>query len=82
MAEERIFKGEANALRCRVCEELEEALAKAQSSDSPELLIGLTEAGMRNHNRQKEERARKAESDLYKHKSACLKRDGKSEPAF
>jgi hypothetical protein len=82
IAEQRIFKGEANPMRCRVCEQLEEASAKAQRPDSPDLLIGLTEAGMRNHTHQRQERALKAETDLNKHKSACSKRDRKSDPAY
>jgi len=69
-------------MRCRVCEQLEEALAKAQKPDSPELLIGLTEAGMRNHTHQSQERALKAETDLNKHKSACSKRESESDPAY
>jgi hypothetical protein len=60
---------------CRVCVQLQEALAKTQRPDSPELLLGLTEAGMRNHTHQRRERALKAETDLTKHKSACSKRD-------
>jgi hypothetical protein len=67
---------------CRVCVQLEEALAKTQRPDSPELLLGLTEAGMRNHTHQRRERALKAETDLTKHKSACSKRDRGSDPAF
>jgi hypothetical protein len=82
IAEQRIFKGEANRMHCRVCEQLEEALATAQRPDSPELLNGLTEAGMRNHTHQRQERALKAETDLNKHKNACSKRDRKSDPAF
>jgi hypothetical protein len=82
IAEQRIFKRECYPMRCRVCEQLEEALAKAQRPDSPELLNGLTEAGMRNHTHQRQERALKAETDLNKHKSACSKRDRKSDPAF
>jgi hypothetical protein len=81
IAEQRIFKSEADPMRCRVCEQLEEALAKTQRPDSPELLIGLTAAGMRNHTHQRQERALKAETDLKKHKSACSKRDRESDPA-
>jgi hypothetical protein len=59
----------------RVCVQLEETLAKTQRPDSPELLLGLTEAGLRNHNHQRRERALKAEIDLTKHKIACQKKD-------
>jgi hypothetical protein len=69
-------------MHCRVCEQLEKALAKAQRPDSHELLNGLTEAGMRNHTRQRQERALNALTDLNKHKSACSKWDRKSDPAF
>lgn len=67
---------------CRVCEQLEEALAKTQKADAPELLLGLTEAGMRNHAHQRRERALKAETDLKKHRLACTKRDREDDPAF
>jgi hypothetical protein len=80
IAEQRIFKSEAHPMRCRVCEQLEEALAKTQRPDSPELLIGLTAAGMRNHTHQRQEGALKAETDLKKHKRACSKRDWESDP--
>ena len=69
-------------MRCRVCEQLEEALAKAQRPDLPELLLGLTEAGMRNHTHQRQERTLKAETDLNKHKSACSKRDRENDPVY
>jgi hypothetical protein len=54
---------------------LEEALAKTQSPDLPERLLGLTKVGMRNLIRQREERTLKAEADLNKHKTACSKRN-------
>lgn len=62
-------------MACRVCMELEEALAKTQRPDLPERLLGLTEAGMRNRTHQKQERVLKAEIDLTKHKIACSKKD-------
>jgi hypothetical protein len=49
----RILEERQNPMPCRVCVQLEEALAKTQRPDSPELLLGLTEAGMRNHTHQR-----------------------------
>jgi hypothetical protein len=69
-------------MECRVCVQLEEALAKAQRPDDPDLLLGLTEAGLRNRTRQRDERTAKAESDLKKHQHACSKRDKGDDPAF
>lgn len=69
-------------MRCQVCEQLEEAVVKAQKPDTPELLLGLTEAGMRNRTHQRQERALKTETDLKKHKSACSKRDRENDPVF
>jgi hypothetical protein len=62
-------------MQCKICEQFEAAFAKAQKPDSPEQLLGLTEAGMRNHAHQKTERALKAEIDLKKHKNSCSKRE-------
>jgi hypothetical protein len=62
-------------MSCHVCTRLEETLAKTQRPVLPERLLGLTEVGMRNHTRQREERALKAETDLTRHKIACLKKD-------
>jgi len=59
---------------CRVCTELEEALAKTQRPDSPERLLGLNEAGLRNRTHQRQERVLKAELDLTKHKITCSKK--------
>jgi hypothetical protein len=50
----------------------------AQKPDSSEILLGLTDAGLRNHTHQKQERVLKAETDLKKHKTACSKRDSDS----
>lgn len=79
---QRILEERQNPMPCRICVQLEEALAKTQWPDSPELLLGLTEAGMRNHTHQRRGRALKAETDLTKHKTACSKRDRGSDPAF
>jgi hypothetical protein len=56
---------------CKICIQLEEAAAAAVRPDPPNILLGLTEAGIRNHARQKEERALKAEKDLEKHQRSC-----------
>ena len=71
---------EVKAMPCRICIQLEQAAAAAVRSDPPYILLGLNEAGIRNHARQKEERTLKAETDLEKHQRSCAKRaDG---PAF
>jgi hypothetical protein len=59
---------------CRICTQLQEAAAAAQKPDIPNLLLGLTEAGLRNHARQKEERQLKTTLDLEKHLRACRER--------
>ena len=79
---QRILEERQNPMPCRVCVQLEEALAKTQKPDSPELLLGLTEAGIRNRTHQRQERVLKTETDLKKHKNACSKRHRESDPAF
>jgi hypothetical protein len=69
-------------MECRICTQLEEALAKAQRPDDPELLLGLTEAGIRNRTHQRNERVTKAEADLKKHQRTCTTRDREDDPAF
>lgn len=64
-------------MSCRVCMELEEALAKTQRPDSPERLVGLTKAGLRNRAHQREELVLRAELVLTKHRIACAKKDGR-----
>jgi len=56
---------------CKVCVQLQEAMAGCDSPDAPDLLLGLTEAGLRNRARQKAERKVKAELDLEKHRRSC-----------
>ena len=53
--------------------QLEQAAAAAVRSDPPNILFGLSEAGIRNRARQKEERTLKAETDLEKHQRSCAK---------
>jgi hypothetical protein len=65
---------------CKICIQLEEAAAAAVRPDRPDILLGLTEAGIRNHDRQKEERTLKAEKDLEKHQRSCPTRQ--ETPAF
>ena len=52
---------------CKICIQLEEAVAASVRPDQPSILLGLTEAGIRNRARQKEERQLKAKMDLEKH---------------
>ena len=58
-------------MACKVCVQLEEAIVSSRQEDAPNLLLGLTEAGLRNRARQKEERQVKAELDLEKHRRSC-----------
>jgi hypothetical protein len=55
---------------CKICIQLEEAVAAAASPDSPEILQGLTEAGKRNRALQKEEMRLKTTLALEKHRKA------------
>ena len=52
---------------CKVCIQLEEAVAASVKPDEANILIGLNESGIRNHARQKEERQLKAKMDIEKH---------------
>ncbi len=56
---------------CRLCEELKRHVRAAQQPDSPELLVGLTEAGKRNRAWQREEELLRAETLLERHRSQC-----------
>ena len=67
-------------MKCRVCVQLEEAIVAAQGPDAPNLLLGLTEAGLRNRARQKGERQVKAELDLEKHRRYCRELADKGAP--
>jgi len=48
-------------MACRTCIELQKVAAAAQLPDMPNRLLGLNEAGLRNHARQREERQQKAD---------------------
>ena len=52
---------------CKFCIKLEEAVAASVRVDAPNILLGLTESGIRNRARQKEERQIKAKTDLEMH---------------
>jgi hypothetical protein len=67
-------------MACRICIQLQEVAAGAQKPDTPNLLLGLNEAGLRNRARQKEERQLKTKFDLEKHQRAC--REMADRPAF
>lgn len=58
-------------MACKICVQLEEAMAAALRTDPPEILLGLNEAGKRNRVLQKEERRLKAEENLEKHRRIC-----------
>lgn len=59
---------------CRTCTQLEEAVQSAQAPDTPSRLLGLSEAGLHNRARQRQELLLKSETDLEKHKKWCKKR--------
>ena len=54
-------------MQCKVCTQLEEAVAASVRPDDPSILLGLTEAGTRNRTRQREEWQLKAKVSLEKH---------------
>ena len=58
-------------MSCKICAQLEEAIVSSQQTDPPNLLLGLTEAGLRNRARQKRECQIKAELDFEKHRRSC-----------
>ena len=65
---------------CRICTQLEEAVAICHKPDLPEIISGLNEAGIRNRALQKQEKVTTAEMNLEKHQHSCQKRA--SNPAF
>lgn len=65
-------------MACKICVRLEEAIAASQMPDAPHLLLGLTEAGLRNRARQKEEGKLKAKLDLERHRRSCRELDEKA----
>lgn len=58
---------------CKICIQLEEAVAASARPDPPNVLLGLNDAGLRNRARQKEERQAKTNIDLEKHQLTCHK---------
>jgi hypothetical protein len=60
---------------CIFCIRLQEAVVTARRPDPPNLSLGLSEVGLRNRARQKEEQILKAEENLKKHQRACEDRD-------
>lgn len=58
---------------CPICTQLEEAVATSQRPDEPDMLSGLTEAGLRIRALQKKEKIADAEMKLEKHQRSCQK---------
>jgi hypothetical protein len=58
---------------CKICAQLEEAVAASTRPDPPSILLGLNEPGIRNRARQKEELQIKAKLDLEKHQRSFHK---------
>jgi len=62
-------------MTCKTCSQLDEAVAATRLPDPPHVLEGLTEAGLRNRARQREEKTLKAEATLEKHQRGCTNRE-------
>lgn len=60
-------------MSCKICIRLEEAAAASLRPDPPAILLGLTEAGMRNRARQKAELQIKTRIDVEKHQRSFHK---------
>jgi hypothetical protein len=60
-------------MACKICIQLEEAAAASARPDSPSILLGLNEPGLRNRARQKQEQQLKAKLDLEKHQRSFHK---------
>jgi hypothetical protein len=58
---------------CKICTQLEEAVAASTRPDPPSILLGLNEPGIRNRARQKEEQQIKAKMDLERHQRSFHK---------
>jgi len=56
---------------CRICQELEASLQAAQQPDPPALMLGLTEAGRRNRDHQRQELLERIENLREKHRRSC-----------
>jgi len=59
-------------MSCRNCIELDQFLRSALEPDAPEMLIGLSEAAIRNRAQQKQEKISKLRADIERHKASCL----------
>jgi len=60
-------------MQCKICTQLEEAVATSERPDPPSILLGLNEPGIRNRDRQKEELQIKVKTELEKHKRSFHK---------
>jgi hypothetical protein len=63
---------------CRNCIELQQFLHSAVQPDSPALLVGLSEAAIRNRIKQKKEKIAKLQLDLERHSNSCPETAGLS----
>ena len=73
IASKRTLEGEGMRMPCKVCIQLEEAVAASVRPDEPNILLGLNESGIRNRVRQKEEQRLKAKMDIEKHQRSFHK---------
>lgn len=74
----RIWAKKVVGMTCKTCNELDKAVAAMRQPDAPHVLEGLSEAGLRNHARQREEKMLKAEINLEKHQRACTNREDRA----
>ena len=61
---------------CKICIQLEEAVAALAEPDRPSILLGLSVTGLRNRARQKDEQQIKVKTDLEKHQRSFHKTAG------
>ena len=63
---------DTSANSCRICVELDQFLHSAQQPDSPQSLVGLSEAAERNRLHQRQERIDRAQNAIERHKNVCV----------
>jgi hypothetical protein len=73
MPQSVLFQEGETLMECKVCIQLEEAVAASVRLDEPSILLGLSGSGIRNRARQKEERQLKAKVDLERHQRSLHK---------
>jgi hypothetical protein len=67
------FNQREKQMPCKICIQLEEAVAALTEPDRPSILLGLNVPGLRNRARQKDEQQIKVKMDLEKHRRSFHK---------